>query len=1776
MINYINSLISDISYVDFNFNESSNSWFNESLEGDLIKRDITKAEYDFFNQNFKVIDQKGFGTGFSATTFQVTTNNVPGYSIGDIIVGYRGTEADNVNGFFTDALYTDLGNVSLGTSSVVDVFSKAIEVMTGSNFSVTQATSARQYLANISQLPEAQGRLITVTGHSLGGYLATYATLTNSSLVKEAITFNAPAMFLLDGLVANVFNILASENLNVTTDGVTTQERSEIAKKIFHFYSNVSIELTASSNYFNSYVGTRIPLYAEDISGVSNHFVKYTREAMFVYESLRLILNIPVEQAYSKVTAFLENFKYPNIEKNYWSSSSEKMQINMTKSTNSLATMLGLSNGISVLTFLSNNANKYSFLDASSNFSITTSNNYNNRLKLYSVLNYVPFIIQSDINSSYITDSKYNPSLYRQEFLDSRVDFYKKIIVAADKDLTQNNYDNADGYNTLLYTFFESTGGEKMSYVDYTQKLVLLQNMTREEFFTNLSIKKVYYIDSPATGTITITGDNSTVFDSFGNDNFHINGANTNLYLTSGSDTIIVNVDKGGSLGIVESVDGGVGDIFYILGDNETNIIDGTKYTDNIRGGLGDDVIKGMAGNDVIYGGLGNDVLLGGDGNDTIYGNDSTVKTGAESDSIYQNTINGGNGIDTIFGGEGVDIINNVSLTDDSYLSIGGGDIITGGKGDDIIYGTKWDNRYNYALGDGNDTIVERVPGAEVDSQYNGYVDSIYFTNVSASEVTFSHNGTANLYMTLPDGAVITFTNFMKLMFVERFVFGSTVLLHTDILNNVLERTVINAETPLLGNDNIDVSMIEVLKGQANIVNKIEGGYGKDKILGGNLNDILGNYSKSSTSYVSTIIPNQSAFYGDDFTGGKGNDTIYGTAYGDNYYYNKGDGNDIIIEQSPNNQTSSAFYIDKIILGQGITRSNTTIVRDFNNNVILKFNFGDTSNGEILMKDFINGVGVEQVIFGDSTIMTSAQILAEALTFYGTEQGETILGTDKNDIIYGNGGSDIIYGFAGDDKLFAANASTLDGGAGKDELNGSAYNDTLLGGLDRDIINGGDGDDTINSADKNSDSYKGSLTVLPTYNAALGDIITGGKGNDTIHGTAFADTFYYSLGDGNDQIYDYAGTLNSVYLQDKIVFKDLYLQDMTFSRDQYSLKANITAGGSVEFVDFYKGNYTEMFEFRDGTTLSNISIIALAEWKGTNEKELMEGSPYNDIIYGNGGGDTIIGYGGINHLYGGSGDDFIYMRSVNSPNTDSNHQFSYVNAGDGVDTIGDESAVNGFSNSRVDITGGKGDDFIFGSRYENIYRVNVGDGKDTILTSISSDFGYDTLIFGQGISSSDVKFERENNKDLRVKYTTNDSVLVLNYFSTGSSLKVFQFSNGEVLNLSQPNQQYFTNNGTDGDDIITYIPYLEIVKAGAGKDTITNYNGNEQRTLAGEYYGEAGNDTLNLRGTGMKVSGGSGVNNITVSGDDRFTANTILFNSQDTAYDYLKTDNYSSYILKFNTNFSDSSIVYMKKDSNNVLTMELKYANGSFVNLTANQGYDFRYYSFQFNDATVNFANLAQEVHLTDIDDYFYGNYFNSVVVHGGGGRDNVLGSNGNDILYGDEGNDYLQGENGNDLLYGSIGDDNLQGGAGNDVLYGEEGDDTLDSGTGSLDFMYGGNGDDKYFWRSTSAVISDTSGADKVYLSNNGSSQLDYHFEKVGLNLVINKKSDPNSSLTIVDHYGAGAVETITFSGSYSYNLIGDRINNLVNLMAEFDATSDPDVQNEINNRIVQSWTPT
>lgn len=91
--------------------------------------------------------------------------------------------------------------------------------------------------------------------------------------------------------------------------------------------------------------------------------------------------------------------------------------------------------------------------------------------------------------------------------------------------------------------------------------------------------------------------------------------------------------------------------------------------------------------------------------------------------------------------------------------------------------------------------------------------------------------------------------------------------------------------------------------------------------------------------------------------------------------------------------------------------------------------------------------------------------------------------------------------------------------------------------------------------------------------------------------------------------------------------------------------------------------------------------------------------------------------------------------------------------------------------------------------------------------------------------------------------------------------------------------------------------------------------------------------------------------------------------------------------------------------------------------------------------------------------------------LHGGNGKDNLVGGSGDDLLHGGNGSDDLDGGagdddclggNGKDQLAGGDGSDDLHGGRGSDDLDGGDGDDNL-SGEGGRDNSYGGAGSDDF-----------------------------------------------------------------------------------------------------------------
>jgi len=151
----------------------------------------------------------------------------------------------------------------------------------------------------------------------------------------------------------------------------------------------------------------------------------------------------------------------------------------------------------------------------------------------------------------------------------------------------------------------------------------------------------------------------------------------------------------------------------------------------------------------------------------------------------------------------------------------------------------------------------------------------------------------------------------------------------------------------------------------------------------------------------------------------------------------------------------------------------------------------------------------------------------------GGAEADVLIGGEGNDTLYADafesaltlvtGVINRLWGGLGDDQLYAGNSTDiLGGGVGSDYLQGGDNDDTLYGGADLDEIDGragsdlifaGDGDDFVEARDGD-------------------DTIWGGAGDDNLDGGAGADTFRFITGSGNDEIWSFSASDDTLNLSE--------------------------------------------------------------------------------------------------------------------------------------------------------------------------------------------------------------------------------------------------------------------------------------------------------------------------------------------------------------------------------------------------------------------------------------------------------------------------------------------------------------------------------------------------------------------------------------------------------------------------------------------------------------------
>lgn len=225
--------------------------------------------------------------------------------------------------------------------------------------------------------------------------------------------------------------------------------------------------------------------------------------------------------------------------------------------------------------------------------------------------------------------------------------------------------------------------------------------------------------------------------------------------------------------------------------------------------------------------------------------------------------------------------------------------------------------------------------------------------------------------------------------------------------------------------------------------------------------------------------------------------------------------------------------------------------------------------------------------------------------------------------------------------------------------------------------------------------------------------------------------------------------------------------------------------------------------------------------------------------------------------------------------------------------------------------------------------------------------------------------------------------------------------------------------GAGGDDNISGGKLSDYIVGGSGNDNIDARSGNDI------IFSGSGNDIVNSGSGHDKIYAGTGDDNINAgSGNDSISAGS-----------------------------GDDDIIAGAGND--------KIYGGSGNDwINGNSGND-RVYAGFGNDIVYG-GSGDDSLYGNSGDDYIEGNSGNDLIL-GGSGNDYVLAGTGNDRVYGESGNDWILGGSGNDYLHGGFGNDKLYGEVGNDTIYGGDGNDRIDGGDGN-DKLYGGNGNDTIY----------------------------------------------------------------------------------------------------------------
>jgi len=1072
-----------------------------------------------------------------------------------------------------------------------------------------------------------------------------------------------------------------------------------------------------------------------------------------------------------------------------------------------------------------------------------------------------------------------------------------------------------------------------------------------------------------------------------------VGGINVNL------DGGVASVDGDGSNDILIDIENVTGSASadIIVGDTNANILNGRGGDDRLDGAEGDDTLLGGAGNDIFLSGAGDDVITGGSGVDKV---DYTLATGDVTVDLSASSVSndGDGGIDTITQVEDiVGSVNNDTLTGDNTDND-----IDGGTGNDIIAGLGGADTFDGGAG----------------------TDTVDYSRAAGNVIIDLSTGNA---VSDGDGSADTLSNIENITGSD----GDDIL-RGDNISNVINggdgndslRGAGGSDT-LNGGDGIDEVDYSLAAGDVTV----------NLAVGTSAND--GDGSSDTLSNIENIIGSNND---DDLTGnasdnnidaGVGNDRLVGGSGDD--ALDGGTGTDTVDYSNATGSVTANMFAGTVTDdGEGDTDSISNIENfigsDFADDVT-----GDNENNDIDGgdgDDVLRGrAGDDRLTGGDGEDTVSYNLAV------GNVTSDLQAGTTSDD---GNGGTDTLIGV--ENLTGSANIDNLRGDATDNNLLGLAGDDVLRGRVGNDRLDGGAGNDTAEYIDA-----AGSVTIDLSTNLASddgdGDVdtlvsienVTGSGNSDSITGDAGANTL--DGGAGDDTLIGGAGA-------DDLI-GGAGIDEINYSGAAGLINVNLDAN--------IVGN--------DGDGSSDI----------TDSIENVTGSNFDDVISGNGvinllsgglGNDTLYGAGGNDTLDGGSGiDEADYSNSAAGITVDLGlvtNQTSQDGDG-GVDTLISVENIKG-STFSDDITGdvnvniidaGTGDDLIRASSGADVVDGNVGSdtityeglaGATSINVVLSGASDTTVTVGGLGIAQTIVNIENVigTSGDDIIDGDAEDNILIggigtdvirggvgsdtLDGGGGGDELRFDDLAGlGIVLDLTTETATYLADTDnfsnfetyytTNQDDIITGSGAVDVVFGLAGDDKFNATAG------ADDLDGGAGTDTIDFT-----LLGGINFINLTLAGA---VDTTVTVDGG--------TDQTISNIENVIGSTGDDIITgdALDNEISGGLGEDILNGGAGADLLEGNAGAD----TFT-GSAGQNTYDGGADIDTLDYSAQTSANYI-EVTLNGAGNAAVLVDGETNDVVrnvenvVGTDGNDIIRGDGADNHLEGGIGDDTLSGGGG-------------------------------------------------------------------------------------------------------------------------------------------------